>query len=581
MTMQPKSLATDHHNLSMLRTEPAVDLLPELIRERILILDGAMGTMIQRLNLDEKAVRADRFADHHKDLSRFSDILCLTHPDKITDIHRAYLEAGADIVETNSFGASPVGMIEFDLPLSLVEEINREAVRCAKRATDEFSDRTPDKPRFVAGSIGPTSRQTAISTKVEDAAHRDVTFMEMVDSYHAQVQSLVNAGVDILLPETAIDTLNLKACLFAIQRFFDAGGRRVPVMVSGTFDKGGRTFVSGQSVEAFVSALSHFPMLSVGMNCALGPDVMRPHLEEMAKVSPFPISCHPNAGLPNEMGQYDLGPKRMGEMIADFAENQWLNIVGGCCGTTPDHIREIALATAKIKPRQDLDRPVWTRLSGQLPFVMRPEIPFTMIGERTNVTGSRKFANLIRDEKYDEAVEVAREQVENGASVIDINFDDALLDGAAAMTRYLRLIAGDSVAASVPVMIDSSKWEVIEAGLQNVQGKAIVNSISLKDGEAKFIERARLVRQYGAATVVMAFDEKGQAANEEDKVAICQRAYKLLVEQADFPPEDIIFDPNILTVGTGIDEHNNYAVDFINAVRRIKQVCPEPRPAVV
>lgn len=558
----------------MLRSEPAVTLLPELIRERILVLDGAMGTMIQRLNLDEAAVRGDRFAKHHKDLNRFSDILCLTHASKITDIHRAYLEAGADIVETNSFGASPIGMIEFDLPLELVDEINRAAVACAKKATEEFSERTPDRPRFVAGSIGPTSRQTAISTKVDDAAHRDVTFHEMVDSYRHQVESLVKAGVDILLPETAIDTLNLKACLFAIDQFFSSGGRRVPVMVSGTFDKGGRTFVSGQSVEAFVTSLEHFPLLSIGMNCALGPDVMRPHLEAMSNVSPVPISCHPNAGLPNEMGQYDLGPKKMAEMIADFAENSWLNIVGGCCGTTPDHIRAISEAVGKLKPRQDQSGPIYTRLSGQLPFVMRPEIPFTMIGERTNVTGSRKFAKLIRDENYDEAIEVARDQVINGASIIDVNFDDALLDGAEAMTRFLRLMAGDSVAASVPVMIDSSKWEVIEAGLQNVQGKAIVNSISLKDGEEKFLERANLVRQYGAATVIMAFDEKGQAATEEDKVAICKRAYKLLTEKLDFPPEDIIFDPNILTVGTGIEEHNNYAVDFINAVRRIKKECP-------
>jgi 5-methyltetrahydrofolate--homocysteine methyltransferase len=558
----------------MLRSEPTLTLLPELIRERILVLDGAMGTMIQRLNLDEAAVRGDRFAQHHKDLNRFSDILCLTHPEKITDIHREYLAAGADIVETNSFGASPVGMIEFDLPMELVDEINFAAVKCAKKATEEFSEKTPDRPRFVAGSIGPTSRQTAISTRVDDAAHRDVTYHEMVDSYRMQVESLVKAGVDILLPETAIDTLNLKACLFAIEQYFMSGGRRVPVMVSGTFSNGGRTFVSGQSVEAFVTAVSHFPLLSIGMNCALGPDVMRPHLEEMAKVSPVPISCHPNAGLPNEMGQYDLGPRKMAEMIADFASNRWINIVGGCCGTTPDHIRAISQAVAKIKPRQDISSPVYTRLSGQLPFVMRPEIPFTMIGERTNVTGSRKFANLIRNEKYDEAVDVAREQVVNGASVIDINFDDALLDGAEAMTRYLRLIAGDSIAASVPVMIDSSKWEVIEAGLQNVQGKAIVNSISLKDGEEKFLERARLVRQYGAAAVVMAFDEKGQAATEEDKVAICKRAYKLLTEKVDFPPEDIIFDPNILTVGTGIEEHNNYAVDFIEAVRRIKKECP-------
>ena len=555
---------------------PAVSNLPEIIRERILLLDGAMGTMIQRLQLDEAAVRGDRFADHDpsKDLKNFSDLLCLTHPNKITSIHDAYLEAGSDIVETNTFGASPVGMTEFDLPLDLVDEINKAAVACARAATDKWSEITPDRPRFVAGSIGPTTKQTAISTNVEDPAHRDVTFQEMRDSYLAQVQSLAAAGVDILLPETAIDTLNLKACLFAIQDFFNSGGRRIPVMVSGTFDKMGRTFVSGQSVEAFVTSLSHFPLLSIGMNCALGPDVMRSHVEAMSDSTGLGVSCHPNAGLPNEMGQFDLGPAQMAEIVGDYADNGWINILGGCCGTTPDHIRAMADRVQGKKPKQEKQGPIWTRLAGQLPMEMRPEIPFTMIGERTNVTGSRKFASLIRNENYEEAVEVAREQVQNGATIIDINFDDALLDGAEAMTRFLRLISGDDVAASVPVMIDSSKWEVIEAGLCNSQGKTVVNSISLKDGEEEFVRRARLIRQYGAAAVVMAFDEKGQATSEDDKVRICKRAYKILIEQASFPPEDIIFDPNILTVATGIEEHDNYAVDFINAVRRIKTECP-------
>ncbi|MEO1617471.1 MAG: methionine synthase, partial [Planctomycetota bacterium] len=558
----------------MLQVNSSADLLSELVRERILLLDGAMGTMIQRLKLDEAGVRGDRFADHHKDLKNFSDILCLTHPEKITDIHRAYFEAGSDIVETNSFGASPVGMVEFDLPQELVVEINHAAVACARKAADEWTERTPDKPRFVAGSIGPTTMQLAISTKVDDAAYRPTTFEAMRTSYRAQVKALADAGVDILLPETAIDTLNLKACLFAIQDYFNSGGRRIPVMVSGTFDKGGRTFVSGQSVEAFFTALEHFPMLSVGMNCALGPDVMRPHIEALSQVADVPISCHPNAGLPNDMGNFDLDPKPMADIVGEFADNGWINILGGCCGTTPDHIAAMAERVRGLKPKQEVPGPVYTRLSGQLPMVMRPEIPFTMVGERTNVTGSRKFARLIRDENYDEAVEVAREQVENGATIIDVNFDDALLDGAEAMKRFLRLISGDSVAASVPVMIDSSKWEVIEAGLQNVQGKAIVNSISLKDGEETFLERARLVRQYGAATVVMAFDEKGQAATEDEKVRICKRAYELLVNEVQFPPEDIIFDPNILTVATGIEEHDNYAVDFIEAVRRIKKECP-------
>jgi len=552
----------------------SASLLPNLIRERILLLDGAMGTMIQRLGLDEAGVRGERFADHHKDLKNFSDILCLTHAEKITDIHRAYFEAGSDIVETNSFGASPVGMIEFDLPLDLVEEINRAAVACARTAAEEWTERTPDKPRFVAGSIGPTTKQTAISTNVDDPAHRDTTFDEMKDSYRAQVAALVDAGVDILLPETAIDTLNLKACLFAIADFFEAGGRRVPVMVSGTFDKGGRTFVSGQTVEAFVSAISHFPLLSVGMNCALGPDVMRPHLEEMTAASDLPISCHPNAGLPNDMGEFDLGPDAMAGIVSEFAENGWVNILGGCCGTTPDHIAALAQRIEGCKPKAESSGPVWTRLSGQLPMVMRPEIPFTMVGERTNVTGSKKFARLIRNQNYEEAVEIAREQVENGATIIDVNFDEGMLDGVEEMTRFLRLISGDDVVAAVPVMVDSSKWDVIEAGLRNTQGKSIVNSISLKDGEAEFLRRARLVRKYGAAAVVMAFDEQGQAADEENKVRICKRAYELLTTQADFPPEDIIFDPNILTVATGIEEHDNYAVDFIKAVRRIKEECP-------
>jgi len=558
----------------MLQADIDLSLLSNLIRERILILDGAMGTMIQRLKLDEAAVRGKRFADHHKDLKNFSDILCLTHPDKITGIHHAYYEAGSDIVETNSFGASPVGMLEFDLPLELVNEINHAAVACARKAADEWTERTPDKPRFVAGSIGPTTKQTAISTNVDDPSHRDTTFVEMRDSYRAQIESLVTAGVDILLPETAIDTLNLKACLFAIQDFFDAGGKRIPVMVSGTFDQGGRTFVSGQSVEAFVTSLAHFPMLSIGMNCALGPDVMRAHIEEMSQSTSLAVSCHPNAGLPNDMGEFDLGPTAMAEIVGEYADNGWINILGGCCGTTPDHIRAMESRVRGLRPKQETAGPVWTRLSGQLPMVMRPEIPFTMVGERTNVTGSRKFARLIREEQYEEAVEVAREQVQNGATIIDINFDDALLDGVEAMTRFLRLISGDDIVAAVPIMIDSSKWEVIEAGLQNIQGKAIVNSISLKDGEATFLERARLVRQYGAAAVVMAFDEQGQAADENNKVRICKRVYDLLVNKLEFPQEDIIFDPNILTVATGIEEHDNYAVDFINAVRRIKEECP-------
>ncbi|MFO0817244.1 MAG: methionine synthase [Pirellulales bacterium] len=552
-------------------------LLEELLDRRILVLDGAMGTMIQALNLTDADVRGERFRDHPKDLSRFSDILCLTQPDAITKIHREYLEAGADIVETNSFGASEVGMDEFALPRELVREINVAAAQCARRAVDEFNRRTPDRPRFVAGSIGPTAKQMTISTKVDDPSFRAVTYEQMVASYYDQVAALVEGGVDLLLPETVIDTLNLKSCLFAIAKYFEDTGRRVPVVVSGTFNQAGVTFVSSQSVEAFWNSVSHFPLLAVGMNCALGPELMRPHLEEMAAVSTTRISCYPNAGLPNEMGQYDLGPERMAELVGEFAANGWLNIVGGCCGTTPAHIRAIAERVRNVKPHHRHLAEPYLRLSGTLPFTMRPESNFTMVGERTNVTGSKAFANLIRNGKYEEAVEIARQQVANGASVIDINMDDALLDGPAAMTKFLNLLAGETEVAQVPIMIDSSRWEVLEAGLRCVQGKAIVNSISLKDGEEEFLRRARLVRRYGAAAVVMAFDEGGQAVEVDHKVTICQRAYSLLTTQADFPPEDIIFDPNILTVATGIEEHNDYAVNFIEATRRIKQTCPGAR----
>jgi len=550
------------------------DLLESLLEERILILDGAMGTMLQRLNLDEAAVRGERFAGHTKDLARFSDVLNITRPGDITEIHRQYLAAGADIIETNTFGGSLVGMEEFQLPAELVEEINRTGVACARKAVDEFNERTPNKPRFVAGSIGPTAKQMSISTKVDDPAYRGTTFDEMVESYYGQIKAMCEAGVDILLPETFIDTLNLKACLFAAEKYFQQTGLRVPIMASGTFNDAGVTFVSSQSVEAFWDSIAHIPLLTVGMNCALGPDVMRPHLEEMQKVAPAKIHCYPNAGLPNEMGQYDLGPAKMAEIVGDFADQGWVNIQGGCCGTTPDHIAAMAERLKRNRPHKPVSVPSYLRLSGTLPFTLRPESNFVMVGERTNVTGSKAFARLIRDGKFEEAVDVARQQVVGGAAVIDVNMDDALLDGEQAMTTFLRLIAGDGEVSKVPVMIDSSKWSVIEAGLKCVQGKAIVNSISLKDGEDEFLRRARLVRRYGAAAVVMAFDEVGQAVEVDDKVRICKRAYDLLTQQAGFPGEDIIFDPNILTVATGMEEHNNYAANFIEATRKIKEVCP-------
>ena len=533
--------------------------------------------MTQRLKLDEQAVRGARFADHDPDvqMSNFGDILGLTHPEKITEIHRLYLEAVRDIIETNTFNASPIGMAEYRLPAELVREINIAAVANAKAAVSQIEATHPHGPqRFVAGSIGPTTQQTAISTKVEDPAWRGVTFAEMEQSYYSQVAALVEGGVDILFPETVIDTLNLKACLFAIARYFEESGNIVPVMVSGTFAESGSTFVSGQVVEAFWNSISHFPMISVGMNCALGPDVMRSHLEELSKIATPYISAHPNAGLPNEMGQFDLDPARMADMVGEWADNGWINIIGGCCGTTPDHIKAIAERVRGVVPHQRNRVAALTRLSGSRPLTLRPDANFLMVGERTNVTGSRKFARLIRDGKFEEAIEVAREQVEGGAAVIDINMDDALLDGEQAMTTFLRLIAGEDDIASVPLMIDSSKWSVIEAGLQASQGKAIVNSISLKEGESEFLERAKLVRRYGAAAVVMAFDEQGQAVETDDKVRICKRAYDLLTKKVGFPPEDIIFDPNILTVATGMEEHNNYAVNFLEATKKIKEVCP-------
>jgi 5-methyltetrahydrofolate--homocysteine methyltransferase len=550
------------------------DQLRSLLEDRILVLDGAMGSMIQTLKLDESAVRGDRFADHDRELKNFSDILCLTRPDDITEIHRQYYAAGADIVCTNTFGASPVGADEFGFSDEIIAEINHAAVSCARKAADEFNERTPDRPRFVAGSIGPTAKQLAISTKVEDAAYRNASFDMMAESYYQQVVALADAGVDILLAETVIDTLNLKACLFGMSRFFEESGSTLPVMVSATFSEGGATFVSGQKVEAMWNSVAHFPMLSIGMNCALGPVAMRPHIEELSRVSSRYISCHPNAGLPNEMGHYDLSAAEMAGYVKEFAENGWVNIVGGCCGTTPEFITAIADSVRSVTPHKQTRIAPLTRLSGVEPFAMRPDVNFVMVGERTNVTGSKRFARLIRNDQFEEAIEVARQQVAGGASIIDINMDDALLDGVAAMTRFLNLISGEFEISKAPVMIDSSKWEILEAGLKCTQGKAIVNSIAIKDDEEKFRRQAKLIRRYGAAVVVMAFDETGQAVEVAHKVAVCERAFKILTEEIGFPPEDIIFDPNILTVATGIEEHNQYAINFIEATRRIKVRCP-------
>ncbi len=544
------------------------------IQKRILILDGAMGTMIQKFKLTEADVRGEQFANEEKDLRNFSDLLCLTKPDIIEGIHRDFLEAGANIIETNTFGATPIAMDEFALSESLATDINVAAVKLAKKVVDEYNDRDPDNLRYVAGSIGPTSKTASISRRIEDPGFRDVTFNQLVDSYLVQIDAMVQAGADILFPETTFDTLNLKACLFAIEKYYREKQIELPVMTSVTItDASGRT-LSGQTVEAFWNSVSHFPMLSVGINCALGAELMRPYVQELSSISSCYISCHPNAGLPNEMGEYDQTPDQMAATIREFAENGWLNIVGGCCGSTPAHIKAIADTMRDFEPRPLHKQEELTRLSGQEPFTITPNTNFVMIGERTNVTGSRRFARLIREEHFEEAIAVALQQVESGANVIDVNMDDALLDGEAAMTRYLNLIAAEPDICKVPIMIDSSKWSVIEAGLRCVQGKSIVNSISLKEGEEEFLNKARLCRDYGAAVVVMAFDEVGQAVELDRKVEICKRAYDLLVEKLEFDPTDIIFDPNILTVATGIEEHNDYAINFIEATRQIKQVCP-------
>ncbi|GAB6165701.1 methionine synthase [Thermostilla marina] len=550
------------------------EILQDLLANRILVLDGAMGTMIQRLGLEEGDYRGDRFADHPSPLKGCNDLLCITRPEAIIDIHRRYLSAGAHILCTNTFNANRISLADYDL-CDIVREINTAAVRCAKSAVEHFRTTTGDStPRFVAGSLGPTNRTASISPDVENPGYRAVTFDDLVCVYREQAEALIKAGCDLLLAETVFDTLNLKACLFACEQLFDELGRRVPLMVSVTItDRSGRT-LSGQTLEAFWISISHAPLLSVGLNCALGPELMRPFVEELSTLATVYTSCYPNAGLPNEFGEYDETPEQMAAVLGEFAEAGWVNMVGGCCGSTPDHIRAIAAAVADKKPRIPPKPDGLTRYSGLEPLTLRPDGTFTMIGERTNVAGSRRFARLIREGRYEEAVAVARQQVESGANIIDVNMDDALLDGEKAMTTFLNLIAAEPDIARVPVMIDSSKWSILEAGLKCLQGKGIVNSISLKEGEEAFLEHARLVRRYGAACIVMMFDEEGQAVTIEHKVRIAKRAYRLLTEKVGFPPEDIIFDPNVLTVGTGIAEHNRYAINFIEAVRQIKAECP-------
>jgi 5-methyltetrahydrofolate--homocysteine methyltransferase len=545
-----------------------------LLRERILIIDGAMGTMVQRYKLEEADYRGERFRDHTIDLKNNNEVLNFVRPDVIEEIHRLYLEAGADIIETNTFSATRIGMGEYGLS-DLAYEMNVQATQIARQAVDKVMAADPSRPRFVAGSLGPMNRTLSIATDVNDPGKRLVTFDEVMESYYEQVRGLIDGGSDLLLAETTFDTLNLKAALFAIQRFFDEGGRQVPVMASLFLDQGGRT-MSGQTLEGFWNSISAAPLLSVGLNCAFGPDLMRPYIEEMSGKAPVFVSAYPNAGLPDPLSPtgFPETPETLAPQLKEWAANGWLNIVGGCCGTTPDHIRAIAEAVKGFAPRVVPEVAGYTRLSGLEALTLRPETNFINVGERTNVTGSPKFSKLILAGDYDAALTVARQQVESGANIIDINMDEGMLDGAKAMTTFLNLVGPDDSISRVPIMVDSSKWEVIEAGLKCIQGKGIVNSISLKEGEEKFRQSAKLVRRYGAAVVVMAFDESGQADSFERKIAICERAYNILTKEVGFPPQDIIFDPNILTVATGIEEHNGYAVAFIEATRWIKQNLP-------
>lgn len=549
------------------------DALHQQLANRILLLDGGMGTMIQSYRLEEKDFRGERFAAWQSDLKGNNDLLVLTRPDVISEIHDGYLAAGADILETNTFNATTIAMADYHME-SLSAEINYAAAKLARASADAWTAKTPDKPRYVAGVLGPTNRTCSISPDVNDPAFRNVTFNQLVEAYRESTRALVEGGADIIMIETVFDTLNAKAAIFAVQSELEAMGVERPLMISGTItDASGRT-LSGQTTEAFYNSLRHAEPLSFGLNCALGPDELRQYVAELSRIAEGYVTAHPNAGLPNAFGEYDLDAATMAEQIGEWAQAGFLNIVGGCCGTTPEHIAAMARAVDGVAPRPLPALPVACRLAGLEPLTISAESLFVNVGERTNVTGSAKFKRLIKEEKYNEALDVARQQVENGAQIIDINMDEGMLDAEAAMVRFLNLIAGEPDIARVPIMIDSSKWDVIEKGLQCIQGKGIVNSISMKEGVDAFVKHARLVRRYGAAMVVMAFDEAGQADTRERKIEICRRAYNILTEEVGFPPEDIIFDPNIFAVATGIDEHNNYAMDFIGACEDIKRELP-------
>ncbi|HYW35936.1 MAG TPA: methionine synthase, partial [Balneolaceae bacterium] len=548
--------------------------IQELLRERILILDGAMGTMIQSYKLDEEAYRGERFKDANRELQGNNDLLSLTQPGLIKEIHSSFLEAGSDIIETNTFNATSISQRDYGTQ-DLAYELNKKAAENAREVADRFTEQTPSKPRLVAGSMGPTNKTLSLSPDVEDPGYRAITFNQLAEAYGEQIRGLADGGVDMLLIETIFDTLNAKAAVYAIHKYGEETGRHLPVMISGTIvDQSGRT-LSGQTTEAFWISLSHTKnLLSIGLNCSLGSEQMRPYIEELSRHATCFTSLYPNAGLPDEMGEYNETPGFMANNMHEYAKEGFVNIVGGCCGTTPEHIEAFADAVAECDPRKIPDPEPYMRLSGLEPLVIRPETNFVNIGERTNVMGSRKFRRLITNENYEEALSVGRQQVENGAQIVDVNMDEGMLESAEVMTNFLQLMAAEPDIARVPVMIDSSKWSVLKAGLKTMQGKCVVNSISLKEGEEAFKQQAREILDFGAAVIVMAFDEKGQADNYERRIEICERAYRILTEEIGFKPQDIIMDPNILTVATGIEEHRNYAVDFMKATKWIKENLP-------